>query len=240
MKREYISYSALKAFAKSPNHYLQYVSGQQEQTAAMAFGIALHCFVLEPQKFDERFAIASKWDRRTKEGKAAYEQFEAQAAGKTVISAADMEAIQAMTQALARNAAAMELLQDCEYEQAVRATLQRTPFHGIVDAWRRGAFALDLKTCQDASPEAFQRAATNMLYHEQAALYRMATGENRFYWIAMETSAPHNVAVYQQSDAAYEKARRRVLSLLSQFEEWDGQPGNYFEGIKTLDLPAWA
>ena len=35
MKRDYLSYSALKAFAKSPNHYLQYVQREFQETNAM-------------------------------------------------------------------------------------------------------------------------------------------------------------------------------------------------------------
>ena len=42
MKRNYLSVSALKAFAKSPNHYLAYVSeGGRKQTPAMLLGAVL-------------------------------------------------------------------------------------------------------------------------------------------------------------------------------------------------------
>ena len=91
MKRNYISHSALKAFAKSPNHYLQYVAGEAPRTDAMIAGSALHCFVLEPHEFDARYIVAPKVDRRTKEGKEIFEAFSQQAAGRDVLTQADFE-----------------------------------------------------------------------------------------------------------------------------------------------------
>jgi len=69
MKRDYLSYSALKAYAKSPNHYLMYVGREFVETPAMVLGSALHCLVLEPQEWSKRYITAPKFDRRTKAGK---------------------------------------------------------------------------------------------------------------------------------------------------------------------------
>jgi hypothetical protein len=83
MKRDYLSYSALKAFAKSPNHYLQYVNREFVETPAMVLGSALHCAVLEPNEYGKRYTIAPKFDRRTKAGKEQAEAWELAADGKT-------------------------------------------------------------------------------------------------------------------------------------------------------------
>ncbi len=238
MKRDYISFSALKAFDKSPNHYLQYVAGDAPKTDAMTFGSAFHCFVLEPDEFDSRYIVLPKMDRRTKEGKAAFESFSA--SGRELISEGDFQAMLRMRDSIMSNSAAVELLEGCAYEQPFQIPFEGTQVKGIVDAWRKGAFILDLKTCADASPDAFARAAHLSMYHEQAALYQMACRESRFYWVAIENVAPYNCAVYIQSERAYEMAYKRAKAIVRRFVEWDGKPAAYFNGCGTLDLPRWA
>lgn len=238
MKRDYISFSALKAFDKSPNHYLQYIAGDAPKTDAMAFGSAFHCFVLEPDEFDSRYIVLPKMDRRTKEGKAAFESFSA--SGRELISEGDFQAMLRMRDSIMSNPAAVELLEGCIYEEPVYRYFEGTYIKGVVDAWRKGAFILDLKTCADASPDAFARAAHLSMYHEQAALYQTACVESRFYWIAIENVAPYNCAVYIQSERAYEIAYKRAKAIVQRFVEWDGKPAAYFNGCGTLDLPRWA
>jgi exodeoxyribonuclease VIII len=240
MKRNYISHSALKAFAKSPNHYLQYVAGEAPRTDAMIAGSALHCFVLEPHEFDARYIVAPKIDRRTKEGKQEFEAFSVQATGRDILTLADFENIVRMRDAIFQSEEARGLIESCMvYEQSIATELQGIEFRGVADGLGAN-WILDIKTTQDASPEAFQRQAFNLGYHEQAALYTQAFGEYRFYWIVVESAAPHNVAVYQQSARAHRLATDRVARLIEQFKNWDGTPAGYFGGVRELDLPNWA
>jgi hypothetical protein len=76
-------------------------------------------------------------------------------------------------------------------------------------------------------------------YHWQATIYRLLFHVERFYWIAAETTAPYNVAVYQQSDQAYGITLPHVLDAIEKFKRWDGTPGSYFDGITELRLPPW-
>jgi hypothetical protein len=240
MKRNYISHSALKAFAKSPNHYLQYVAGEAPRTDAMVAGSALHCFVLEPHEFDARYIVAPKIDRRTKEGKQEFEAFSLQATGRDVLTQADFDNIQRMRQAIFDNPTAAGLIESANaYEQGIAKELQGIEFRGIADGIA-DTWIFDLKTTQDASPEGFQRQAHNLGYHEQAALYTQAFNVPRFYWICVESAAPHNVAVYIQSERAHRMATERVARLIERFKEWDGTPGGYFKDVRELDLPGWA
>ena len=85
-KRSYLSTSALKAFAKSPNHYIEYVNGERKATPAMELGSAIHCAILEPDEWHDRYTIVPKVDRRTKAGKEAWELFQKSSEGKTVLT----------------------------------------------------------------------------------------------------------------------------------------------------------
>ncbi len=101
-------------------------------------------------------------------------------------------------------------------------------------------FVADLKSCQDASPEGFMRAAFNQDYHLQAAIYRELFGCPRFFWIAAESSSPWNVQIYEQSEEAALLSRDRLYRLIERFKDWDGQPEGYSSRILHLDLPRWA
>ena len=68
-----ISNSGLGLIAKSPAHYQASLQMTRKQTPALQLGSAVHCAVLEPEEFGKRYALA-EFDRRTKEGKAAYQE----------------------------------------------------------------------------------------------------------------------------------------------------------------------
>jgi hypothetical protein len=240
IKRDYLSASALKSFAKSPNHYIQYVTGKTEASPAMTFGSALHCYVLEPQEFEKRYAVSPKVDRRTKEGKILFAEFAEKADGKEVLTPEDFGQILNMDTSLSCYSPARELLDACtSFEQMTMKQINGVDFKGIADGMSDD-FILDLKTCQDGSPEAFERTAHSMGYHIQAAAYRLLFNVDRFYWVAMEKNAPHNVSVYMQSEEAFHKAKHRLLTLIDEWSKWDGRPCSYSAEIMILNLPRWA
>ena len=238
MKRDYLSYSALKQFAKSPNHYLQYVQREFVETPAMVLGSALHCLVLEPEKWSERYITAPKFDRRTKAGKEQAEAWELAADGKTNITADQEQAAMAMCSAILSHPKATYVLRSLMYEMPVAGHIDGIEFRGIVDAMD-GEKVVDLKTTADASPDGFRKAASNFDYHLQAAIYRRITGRKQYYWVVVETGAPYNVAVYKPTNESLEAADAYLRELVQRFKEWDGEPVGYGENIYELDLPPW-
>ena len=238
MKRDYLSYSALKAFAKSPNHYLQYINREFVENAAMVMGSALHCMVLEPHEFPVRYIVAPITDRRTKAGKAEWAKFEEQAEDKTVLTLQQWNQITGMSNAVSAHRKATYILRGKQAEQPVNGKIDGFEFRGIMDAVDAGA-VVDLKTTTDASPEGFKKSASNFDYHLQAAIYLRISGRERFYWIAVESAAPYNVAVYEPTPQSLEIADSYLRDLLQRFKEWDGEPVGYGENIYELDLPPW-
>ena len=102
----------------------------------------------------------------------------------------------------------------------------------------------DLKTTQDAAPEAVMRSIMTYGYDVQAAHYldtwEAATGEKRkFRFVFDEKEAPHEVAVVELGADTLDLARRKVARAremwrlcLSQ-DDWPGYP----RGVHTIDLP---
>ena len=81
-KTEYLSKSNLDLIRKSPAHYKAFLDGEKSKpTPAMVFGSLVHSVVFN----EDNFAVMPECDRRTKEGKAIYEQFLSESAGKELI-----------------------------------------------------------------------------------------------------------------------------------------------------------
>jgi exodeoxyribonuclease VIII len=106
----------------------------------------------------------------------------------------------------------------------------------------------DLKTTDDASPEAFARKVANYHYDMQAAHYKALLAahhqietEPSFYWIVVEKAAPFTCAVYDSSDwiTSGEDKLERALENLKECRKSNIWPKPH-AGINLLIRPSWA
>ena len=88
-----IGHSGIVKMLKSPAHLREYLDHPHMPTPAMAFGTAVHTFVLEQERFADEFVVAEKFDRRTKEGKEAAARFEEANQGKALITSEEMDTL---------------------------------------------------------------------------------------------------------------------------------------------------
>lgn len=245
-----VSKSHLDRVAKSPAHYwaryLDPAREPEEPTAAMVLGTALHTAVLEPQLWDEQFAVPKHaFDRRTKAGKELAAAFEAEAEGKTVLQLDDAERIRRMAAAVHQHPASNFLLhlpgsREASYfwqDSATGLECKCRPDWHSED--RR--LIVDVKTTEDASPRGFQRSVANWRYHVQAAWYLQGLGAEQFLFVCVEKSPPYLVAVYAATPAmiaAGQRVAERDLQTLAECRAQDVWPG-YGDTIQPIDLPAW-
>jgi exodeoxyribonuclease VIII len=88
-----MNYSGMKHFMKSPMHYRHWLANKDdtanmEESTALRLGRATHCLALEGRtRFNEKFAVSPVVDRRTKEGKSAWQSFIEENAGKDFVRA---------------------------------------------------------------------------------------------------------------------------------------------------------
>ena len=250
-----VSKSHLDLIARSPLHYwARYLDPDRvtpEPSPQMRLGTALHTHVLELSRWDEEIAVAPAMDRRTKAGKEAYAAFEADAGGKTVITADDAEQVMAMGRAVMRHPAAAMLL-------GLPGKAETT--HMWTDAatgleckcrpdWLTddGSIVVDLKTTKDASPRGFRQSVASYRYHVQAGWYlhglEQATGKrpDQFIFICVESTAPYATAVYAADAEMIERGHdqaMRDLAKLAVCKAADSWP-SYSDQIETLSLPGW-
>ena len=243
-----IGKSDLDLIAKSPAHFKCAV---REETAAMTLGSAVHCAVLEPDRFAMDYVMAPGIDRRTKVGKEQFAEFEAANHGKTVLSMEDGMLCHHLAQSVLSHALAAPLLvgampevsalwSDAEFNVRCRARF---------DALTPGGWIIDLKTTTDSSPRGFAKSVANFRYHVQAAWYldgyQIATGGDLpvgFLFVAVEKTPPYAVALYELDAESLEQGRmvaRRDLARYANARDLDHW-GGYSEAIQTLSLPRWA
>ena len=245
-----IGHSGLIRLLKSPAHLREALDHPPQPTPAMAFGSAVHTYILEPERFSNEFVVAEKFDRRTKEGKEAAARFEAANQGKTLITAEDLATLTLMRAAVVAHQGAADLLKQGEAELSAFWTdsLTGIPCRCRPD-WFNGTALVDLKSCVDASSRGFSRAIANHGYDIQAAFYvdgvkRVTGSELPFLFIAMEKDAPHAVAVYQADPEIIEIGRKKVraaLQLLKWCQESGAWPAYQPAGeIEAISLPRWA
>ncbi len=120
------------------------------------------------------------------------------------------------------------------------------------DYWKRtpddkANFIVDLKTTEDARPDAFQREIEKYRYDVQAALYtdihQAAIGPVRgFVFIAVEKKAPHAIRVYYAGPAMIRIGRHKYqqnLQTVAQCIE-TGEWPSYPVTVEAISLPEWA
>jgi exodeoxyribonuclease VIII len=111
-----------------------------------------------------------------------------------------------------------------------------------------GVVLLDLKTTEDATPEAFARSCARYGYHRQAAWYcdgwTQATGETvlGFVFGTVESAWPNDAVPYMLDDDAMNRARAQISELRALHADCEarGEWPGISSQITTLNLPAWA
>jgi hypothetical protein len=247
---EAISKSGLDQIAKSPAHYQAWLRDKPEPTTAMVFGSALHCALLEPERFHGVYVQSPKFDRRTNAGKAEAADWEKSNAGKIPLSPDQWQTLHEMQDAFHSHKLISGVLGGAQIERCAFWTDQET---GVLcksrpDIVTSDGLVLDLKTTEDAAGPAFSRSAWNYRYHVQAAMYlegvSQALGKKHeaFLFIAIEKTAPYAINVHMADQVFVGTGREHMRRDLLRYAEclhknqWPGYP----QEVQTLTLPQWA
>lgn len=261
------SKSLLDLVRRSPAHYAARMEpandNERAPTPAQMIGTAFHALLLEPEDFAASYVVAPKFDRRTKEGKAGAEAFEAQHAGKQLLTQDQWDQLHRMRDAVMAHPAANALLTGAP-GVAERSVYWRDPVTGLLcrcrpDFWREDGILVDVKTTEDASAEAFARSIAGWRYHVQHPFYLDGINTMRdqarvdvaqakaFVFLAVEKSArvvngvALGVAVYVLDNESVELGRveaRQDLERIAECKRTGVWPG-YGDKIQPLSLPRW-
>lgn len=258
MKGEsHLSYSSLKAFKKSPIDFINYKMGQKEETDAMLFGSMLHCLVLEPQDFDNRYhclddtdicnSIGGAKPRATKAYKEWKETAMAEAGDRQLVETNDYINAKIISSNVLHNRASRKILDaGWIHEKPIEWEFKNFKFKGFIDGIG-DKLIFDLKTCQDADPEFFQRDIIKNCYHIQAAMYLYAEGKMQDYYI-IAVDRKGGVSVHKLRMDLIEQGMKEYNDLLDKFNYCilrDAFDQSYdfhakrFDGIFEVEKPKW-
>lgn len=262
-----VNNGALKILAgKTPEHYLAWVNGEDSgESAALTFGRALHCAVLEPELFADTYVEpvdhpyrrptsiqrnAKKPSQSTLDAIAYWDAWEAANAGKTEITLLEKQKLVGMSEAIRRHPLASKLFAGGTAEETIvwddpRTGLRckaRADYHVAA----RGVI-VDIKSTEDASPSGFRTSVARYGYHLQHAHYAsafQALGEElrAFLFVAVEKEPPYAVAVHcldPEAESRGIELRHIAMDSLNDCLSTDTWPG-YEPTIHRLSLPAWA
>ena len=253
--KESISRSALMDFIASPHrYYANHINPKRPartSTPAMQFGQAFHDFILEHESFNARYAIEPEKVLLKDVGREKYDAFKARCneiemLNQVVLSNADWGRLLDMNDALL-NSKAMELVTGGTFEQSYFWEDEET---GLVVKARpdilHANMIVDLKTCADASPRAFQASMVKGGYHVQGAMIQEAVRRvegreiDTVINVAIETSYPYSIGIYIIDEVALSEGHYQFKKALVDLKHAIGH--NVWEdyGVQTLSLPAWA
>lgn len=241
-----VSKSDLDLVARSPAHYQYRKANPDQPTAAMQFGSALHCAVLEPELFGQSFIVRpADIDYRTKAGK----EWRDAHAGMTILDTTTMASIEAMASKLI-NGKFGSLLKGGKSELSAFAFDRPT---GIlkrcrIDYFRSDGILIDIKTTGDASIDSFKRNMAAHRYHVQAAYYCdiisqcMDTTIDTFILLAIERDPPYALAAYRVDSDAIKQGRFEYQCDIGTLKSsiLTNQWPDYPDTILDINLPRWA
>lgn len=250
-----VSHSMLEVFRTSPLTYAaRFVYGTMSApapTESMCLGTALHALVLEPDRFDEIVIVSPAVDRRTKDGKAQWSEFQSICNGRVVISEEQNRTITKMAKSILAHPEASKLIKRAEYrEQAFRWVNDGTGIWCKCKPdllWWAGSVIGDLKTAADPTPSAWSRQAASLGYFRQNAAYRsgiesVSGRDPQFLHIVVGSAPPFETCCYYMDQEVVDHGafqNQQSLNALRAAIDSGDWLADQNKKFKTVSLPRW-
>jgi len=241
-----LSYSSIKEFAKSPKHFINYRNKPKETTPALIYGQALHCMLLEPQEFGNTFTIMPNVDKRTKEGKEIFAEFERQSEGKTILDEKLHTELFNLVDYIKTNPEWEVLISGAQTEVEERTEIFGLPFVTIKDIVKANG-VVDIKSVQSGQIDTLIKDFYNYQYHIQAAIYTQKGESFSFY--VVEKSEPYYNGLINVADDFIKYGKKELERLCVGFNYCLEHPECFemsydfwykMDGVKPIiSLPYW-
>ena len=217
-----LSFSKLRAFAQSPKTFIEYLKGIPP-TDDMVIGQAVHCLVLEPEEFDNRYIVIEQTDlpnpdkdfrdKKNREHRDV-KRAEAEETGKLLIMPQMWEKIITRVNNLLRWEE-FNIVQESDKEITVNGQIEEVSFTGVIDAIGND-YLCDIKVVNKIDPLRIRWKVMDGLYHWQAAIYNLLHHNHHggdFYFIFVDDIGVLKVKITQSTlDIAYKEVTRIVQS----------------------------
>ena len=223
-----LSFSAIKSFSKSPSHFIRYKLKQVKETAAMKKGSLIHCAILEPNEFENRYKVLSKdmlpypdKDFRNAENKAFKEQFESKCLdeGIEIITPSEYEeAIKHIDLVKTNEIISPKINGLIHKEKDVYFEFGGFNWKGYIDGIGTN-YELDLKTVSDATPDKLKWKLNEEKYHWQHFLYSQSNYVGSWFdFYNVFVDSEYGISLVKLSKENIYQAENELLKLLEMFK----------------------
>lgn len=232
----------MKLYVSTPAHVK---FGEREATAAMETGSAMHCMLLEPEKWNERYYDMLELDgkvrtkkgeiaknpEQTEEGKRLLALHAAENEGKTAVLAKDRRVMEEIREACLVHPIVSQLLNDSKREVSLFWEEQNIGLCKARFDMLGQHFIADLKTVNrpyNANPQAFSwrivPTRDGLNYWVQASWYWHAAKMlkltiKEFYFAAVEMEKPYGISVHVLEDAELAEGAEKVYGMAMRWAE---------------------
>ena len=239
-----VNWSSLKWMRESPLAYRYHLSAPNDDTPSRLLGRAVHTLVLEPQRFDEEYAVFEGERRAGPEWKA----FQAANADRSIVKAGELDEHRAMAAAVRAHPLAAPYFDGALFEDSIRWNDETTGLlcKARLDWYIPGTRTLcDFKT-GPIDERVFKSLAIRMGYDCQLSHYRAGLRANghevdTIAIVVAEPKPPYDVAVFMPDDVLMDRADAEVKALLARVKACTDSgvwPGRYDAPV-VLGLPDW-
>jgi len=242
---ESIGSTGVKRILQSAAHFRR--PRKFDTTRAKETGSAIHCCILEPERFKTDYRIAECDARTSPIYKAACKDIPKD----RVFTSAEYENIAGMQKGVMRNKVCRELIElPGRYELSL---FTKCPVTGVLvkcryDKLTDSGMPVDLKKTQVSERSAFSRAIQAYGYHISAAYYmdlwEWQFGEKLDFmrWIAVEEQSPHAAMRYKINEESLIEGRnlyRQALNIYADCLDKGDWPA-YGDQEEEVGIPPWA
>lgn len=251
-----LSSSSLVYLEQSPRHYNQHKQGRiRIEGKHLDLGTALHLALESQHDFESTYILRPEgMDKRSKAGKEAFAEFELSVGNKTILERDDFFRILGMVQSIKNSDDGVlqsimksphqsecsifwteqGIDQKCRPDRLIQPSdecieLIQERWPNLLDVPFGISICMDFKTTsKGSSPTKFAYACRDYGYYLKAAHYLVGTQADLFCWVAIESVAPYNCALYwfdPQKVPDYLQRRESLLMKLNQCIEtnqWTG------------------
>jgi len=230
--KDYITNSHLKIVKEGGiERYIAFKKGllPQRKSPALDFGSALHCLILEPERFEKQFYVMDDTDICNKIGGAmprgtkAYKEWKAEElvklGSRQLLTQESLTIALAMAEKVHSIPECVDMIRDCLYEKIFTSEWNGVKTKGKIDMKHIGhEFFADIKTTRfPAIKENFEWEFRKNGYARQMGFYANLLGIKSAWIIAIEKTYPYSVGLFEISEQTlalgYQEAEKELMKI---------------------------
>lgn len=216
--------TALRCYSADPlTFYRAYILGHHRpyESKALAVGSAFHSAMCGEVFFDDEVAVIPQCDRRTKEGKQIWEEFQLRKGDRTAIELEDFVLVRSMLSAVQahKHAATLAFGDDGRNEVSYRWRHESGLFLKVrFDRLLDDGTVIEYKTLDTFGAGAladFARSCRQRRYDVQAALYcaardRLTLSGGDFYYVVVTKTTPSQCMLVRPKESFLARGREEL------------------------------